>query len=105
MSFTGTRIENGMITWNVKKPSVSWPATGNVTQTFVSKPGNKNSRTTLAQHRNVLYRSALSLMNEKKALEQQIGRSYGQEKMPWNNATVRKRKSRKNRKSRKVSRR
>jgi len=107
MSFTGTRIgPNGMITWNQPKPGVKWPVTGNVSRTFVSKPGNEYSRGKLANFKNVLVRSAQSLIAEKKNKHQTIGRSYGEEKMPWNTPSKRKnRRGKKSRKTRKVSRR
>ena len=110
MSFTGTRIENGGIAWNVKKPSVSWPSTGNVSRTFVSKPGNEASRANYGTHMAAAEAAAVSFINEQRRVARNVGRRYGQETFKFGikgpSPVGRKmRKTRKNRKSRKVSRR
>jgi hypothetical protein len=109
MSFTGTRIENGGIAWNVKKPSVSWPIAGNVSRTFVSKPGNEASRANYAAHMAAAKAAAVNVINEQKRVAMNIGRRYGQEKFKFGikgpSPTGRKsRKTRKSRKNRKTKR-
>jgi len=82
---TGSRYnpETGTIEWNTKKPGVSWPATGNVTQTFYSKGRTAESRPNPNVHERQVKAAKLNSAREQLAMAQRIGTGYGQ-KTPWN---------------------
>jgi len=103
---TGSRYnpETGAIEWNTKKPGVSWPATGNVTQTFYSKGRTAESRPNPEKHLRAVQNASINYAREQFALEQSMGRRYGQ-RMPWNDPRKggkgkTKRRSKKSRKTR-----
>jgi hypothetical protein len=82
---TGSRYnpETGAIEWNTKKPGVSWPATGNVTQTFYSKGRTAESRPNPEKQARAVQNAKLNSAREQLAMAQRIGTGYGQ-KTPWN---------------------
>ena len=104
---TGSRYnpETGAIEWNTKKPGVSWPATGNVTQTFYSKGRTKNSRPNPDNHERQVKAARLNSVREHMAVVRNMGTKYG-EKTPWNAYVPKggkrktKRRSKKSRKTR-----
>lgn len=82
---TGSRYnpETGSIEWNTKKPSVSWPANGNVTQTFYSKGRTAESRPNPETHLRAVRNARLNSAREQLAVVRSMGTKYG-EKTPWN---------------------
>jgi len=82
---TGSRYnpETGAIEWNTKKPGVSWPTTGNVTQTFYSKGRTAESRPNPNVHERQVKAARLNSAREQMAVVRSMGTKYG-EKTPWN---------------------
>jgi len=79
MSFTGTRIENGMIAWNEKKPkAVTWPIAGNVSGTVKSTQRNAFSRATPGALGPAAMAAARNYIAQERAVTNKIGYRYGQ---------------------------